>query len=119
MAARSIEARQRMSRAKLGKPLSIEHRKAIAASMSGKTWATERKSARTKLLQAHHPRSYTWVLVDQLGRLHIVKNIGDFCAKHDLAYSVLRSKAQTGDSSPVLRGKSSGWVVFGTTRINH
>lgn len=95
------------------KPMSVETKAKIAKSRTGKTWTPESKAARSKMLLELHPKAYTWILIDPDNKMYNTKHITAFCKEHNLAYSVLRYRAQQNDCSPILRGPSKGWIVFG------
>jgi hypothetical protein len=112
----SDQARANMSIAHLGKSLSVDHRKAISESCTGRQLTEEHRTAISIQMKSNHPRSYTWVLIDPSNTLHTTNKIQDFCTQYSLAYSVLRYKAQQNDGTPITRGPSAGWIVFGVKK---
>jgi hypothetical protein len=99
------------------KKLSDAHKKAISQSMTGKKIPeTTREAVKTRLKEKHHNR-YEWILINPKGEIVRTSELREFCKRNRLSYSILRHKFQEGDSRPVLRGPSRGWIVFSAKKI--
>lgn len=104
-----------LSTALKGRRLSSEHRAAISAGAKGSQSKCS-SMARAQRCQQHPPRALEWLLIDPQGVLIKTDRLQQYCDEHNLAYSILRQRAQQRDCSPVTRGPSAGWVVFGVRK---
>jgi hypothetical protein len=112
----TLQSCKNMSDARVGTVFTEEHRKNIGISSKGRTWSDAQKRAFSKSQKEDPARGYNWTLIDPNNKMHHTKNVFDFCTQNGLAYSVLRYRAQQNDCSPVTRGPSKGWIVFGVSK---
>lgn len=106
------QTKKNMSNAHKGKTFTESHKKALSDSHKGKNYKSREK---TNYKDIHH-KAYQWVLISPTNELFRTYTISSFCKDNNLSYSVLRYKAQNNDGTPVIRGPSKGWIVFGVSK---
>jgi hypothetical protein len=99
------------------KKLSDQHKMSIKNALLGRKMPDSTKEAVIRRLKDNHHNRYEWILINPKGEIVRTKSMRSFCHDNGLSYSSLRYKLQIGDSRPILRGPSAGWVVFSAKRI--
>ena len=103
---------EKIRNSKLGKPLSLSHRKSISKKLTGTHLSEDRKLNLSKKLTGTNisSRYEYWMISDPSQVIHKVECVSAFCDKNGISLSGLQKSFKTG--SPVSRGPSKGWLVL-------
>lgn len=106
------ESIDKIRNSKLGKPLSLSHRKSISKKLTGTHLSDERKLNLSKKLTGTNisSRYKYWTIVDPNKNVHKVECVSIFCVENGISLSGLQKSFKMG--SPVSRGPSKGWLVL-------